>query len=135
MSESKFDEMYKIAKSARENAHAPYSKFKVGCCIRTSNGKLFAGANVENIGRPSSQCAEGSAVGSMIAAGEKKIEEVVIIGNGMIFCAPCGSCRQILSEFGSESTVIHVCNLDGLEKTLKLGELLPYNFGVDYERQ
>lgn len=135
MDEKIFTKMYELAKNVRENAHAPYSKFKVGCCLRTKSGKLFTGVNVENIGRPSSLCAEATAIGSMVAAGEKVIEEMLIIGNGKIFCVPCGGCRQIIAEFGTENTLIHVCNLDGLEKTVTLHELLPYAFGADFNKK
>jgi cytidine deaminase len=125
------NEMFILAKNVRENAYAPYSKFKVGCCIRTKNNRLFPGANVEVLGRPSS-CAEGVAVGNMVILGERDICEILIIGNGELFCAPCGNCRQIIAEFGSKDTLVHVCNLDGLEKTIKLSELLPYAFGKDF---
>ena len=127
--EENIKEMFVLAKKVMGNAYAPYSKFKVGCCLRTRNNLLFSGANVEILGRPSSQCAEGAAVGSMIASGERKIDEILIVGNGELFCSPCGNCRQILAEFSSGKTLVHVCNLNGLEKTIILSKLLPYTFG------
>jgi cytidine deaminase len=128
----RLDEMFVLAKKAREHAHAPYSKFKVGCCIRTTNNLLFVGANVEVIAFPSSQCAEGSAVGSMVASGEKEINEILIVADGKLFCSPCGNCRQVIAEFGNKNTLVHVCDLNGIKKTVKLCKLLPYGFGRNF---
>ena len=74
-----FEKMLKQAISARNNAYAPYSKFQVGCCIRTENNLFFAGTNVENIAFGTTQCAEGAAIGAMITAGERKITNFLIL--------------------------------------------------------
>ena len=123
--------MFKMAKLAHKNAYVPYSGFKVGVCIRSANDKLFIGSNVENAAYPQSQCAEASAIGSMITSGEKIIKEILIIGGNEELCTPCGGCRQRLNEFSSNQTVIYLCNSNGLLKTLKLIDLLPYSFGPD----
>ena len=123
------DEMIKLARAAQTKAYAPYSRFQVGACLRTEAGSLHAGANVENAAYPQGQCAEASAIGSMIAAGARKIVEVVVIGDGDGLCTPCGGCRQRLNEFATPDTPVHICGPEGLRRTFTLGELLPGAFG------
>ena len=123
------DDMIAAALAVREKAYAPYSNFKVGACLRTDSGDLIAGANVENAAYPQGQCAEASAIGAMIAAGGRKIVEVVVVGDGEALCTPCGGCRQRLNEFATAATPVHVCGLEGLRKSYTLGELLPGAFG------
>lgn len=126
---STLDDMIAMARAAQQNAYAPYSNFQVGACLRAADGSLHAGANVENAAYPQGQCAEASAIGAMIAAGARKIVEVVVIGNGDDLCTPCGGCRQRLNEFATPDTPVHVCGPEGLRKTFTLGELLPGAFG------
>jgi len=126
---STLDDMIAMARAAQQNAYAPYSNFSVGACLRAEDGSLHAGANVENAAYPQGQCAEASAIGSMIAAGVRKIVEVVVIGNSDDLCTPCGGCRQRLNEFATPDTPVHVCGPEGLRKTFTLGELLPGAFG------
>ncbi|MBI28900.1 MAG: Cytidine deaminase [Alphaproteobacteria bacterium MarineAlpha5_Bin11] len=126
-----FEKLFDAAKQVRELAHVPYSKFKVGAAILTSNNKIIVGCNVENAAYPQTQCAEASAVGNMISQGETSITEAVIIGSGSLLCSPCGGCRQRLREFASLQTPIHMCNIDGHQKTLTLEELLPDSFGPE----
>ena len=119
------------ALAARDKAYAPYSKFHVGAALRTAEGKVIAGCNVENAAYPQSQCAEATAIGNMISNGNKKILEVVVIGSGELLCSPCGGCRQRLREFATLDTKIHMCNENGHMKTSTLGELLPDSFGPE----
>ncbi len=126
---SNIDAMIKAAAAARANAHAPYSSFAVGACVRTPSGRLFAGCNVENAAYPQGQCAEASAVGAMVTAGETEIAEVVVIGGGDGLCTPCGGCRQRLSEFAAPATPVHICGPEGLRESFTVGELLPHGFG------
>ena len=127
---SVLEDMIDAARAVREKAYAPYSQFKVGACLRTETGELVVGANIENAAYPQGQCAEASAIGTMIAhGGSTKIVEVVVIGGGDALCTPCGGCRQRLNEFAAEATPVHVCGLEGLRKTYTLGELLPGAFG------
>lgn len=124
------DDMIAAAGRARERAHAPYSGFRVGACLRTDAGELVVGANVENAAYPESQCAEASAIGAMIAGGGgRRIVEVVVVGGGEALCTPCGGCRQRLNEFAAPDTRVHVCGPEGLRRTFTLGELLPGAFG------
>ena len=126
---SAIEDMIEKALAVRRYAHAPYSSFRVGACLRTDSGALLAGCNVENAAYPEGQCAEASAIGVMVAAGERRIVEVVVVGEGERLCTPCGGCRQKLSEFAAPDTPVHVCDPKGVRATMSLGELLPYGFG------
>ncbi len=127
---SVLEDMVTAARAVREKAYAPYSRFKVGACLRTDTGQLVVGANVENAAYPQGQCAEASAIGNMIANGSgDKVVEVVVMGGGDALCTPCGGCRQRLNEFATEATPVHVCGPEGVRETFTLGELLPGAFG------
>ena len=126
-----FEKLFLEAKNVRENAHVPYSQFKVGAAFLTENDSIISGCNVENAAYPQSQCAEASAIGNLVSSGYTKIKEVVVIGSGDLLCSPCGGCRQRLREFASLDTLIHMCNIDGHLKTSTLAELLPDSFGPE----
>ncbi len=126
-----FKKLFLEAKNVRENAHVPYSQFRVGAAFLTENNSIISGCNVENAAYPQSQCAEASAIGNLVSSGYKKIKEVVVIGSGDLLCSPCGGCRQRLREFASLDTLIHMCNSDGHLKTSTLAELLPDSFGPE----
>lgn len=117
------------AEAVRRQAYAPYSKFQVGCAIRSADGRIFTGANVENASLTLTLCAERSAVSAMIAAGAKEIAEVAICGSGPAPCVPCGGCRQVLNEFANPETAIHCYGQNDECQTLSLGTLLPHAFG------
>ena len=126
-----FKLLFDEAKKVRENAHVPYSQFKVGAALLTEDKKVIVGCNVENAAYPQSQCAEASAIGNLVSQGFDKIIEVVVIGSGSLLSSPCGGCRQRLREFSSLDTPIHMCNVDGHLKTSTLAELLPDSFGPE----
>jgi len=130
-STSALAELIAAASTARANAYAPYSRFAVGAAIRAADGTLHAGANVENAAYPQGQCAEASAIGAMIAAGGRRISEMVVLADGEALCAPCGGCRQRIREFADAETRIHLCGPEGLRRTVTLGELLPLSFGPE----
>ena len=117
------------AKKAQANAYAPYSRFKVGAALRTPRGAIFAGCNVENASYPEGWCAETSAIAAMAAAGERRIAEICVVGDGEALCTPCGGCRQRIREFADAATLVHVAGPEGLRKTFRLEELLPASFG------
>lgn len=128
------DALIELARKARANAHAPYSRFHVGAVVEGESGRLFAGCNVENAAYPQGQCAESSAIGAMVTAGDRRIRQIVVMGgeegDGTL-CTPCGGCRQRLREFAGPDTPVHVCGPEGLRRTFTLGELLPHSFGPD----
>jgi homotetrameric cytidine deaminase len=112
------------AEAAMRNAYAPHSGFKVGAALRAPTGAIYAGANVENASYPQGQCAEASAIGALIAAGEHEIAAVAVVAEQMDPCAPCGGCRQKLAEFAKPDTPVYL----GRSLTTTMGELLPLAF-------
>ena len=124
------EEMIALARAVMNRAYAPYSRFRVGAVLRGANGRLYAGCNVENAAYPQGTCAEVAAVAVMVADGERRIVEAVVISEGDVLVAPCGGCRQHLREFADETTPIHLCDLASVRRTVTMGELLPFAFGA-----
>jgi homotetrameric cytidine deaminase len=123
------DALLRAADAAMRNAYAPYSGFKVGAAVRAPNGAVYAGANVENAAYPQGQCAEASALGALVAAGESVITAVAVVAEKLEICPPCGGCRQRLAEFGDPSTRVYLGRPgSGAPTTVTLGELLPGSF-------
>lgn len=124
-------DLFKAAQKVRENAHAPYSNFKVGAAILAGNDKIYVGCNVENAAYPEGLCAEAGAIAALIADGEKKIRQVCIVGAGQAPVTPCGGCRQKLREFGGPDLSVLVGDLKGIVARFTLEALLPHSFGPD----
>jgi cytidine deaminase len=129
---SDLDTLFEAAKAMQAKAYVPYSRFKVGAAIRTPNGGIYAGCNVENAAYPQGACAETGAISAMIAAGENRIQEILVIGNGEELVTPCGGCRQRIREFASAETPIHIAGPDGVRRSFTLDDLLPFSFGPDH---
>jgi cytidine deaminase len=115
------------AKKARDNAHAPYSKFKVGAAILTGDGNIYAGCNVENASYGGSVCAERNAVAQAVASGGKDFAMLAIITQSDPPAAPCGLCRQVLVEFCDDLPIL-LCNLKGDLIRTDLKDLQPLPF-------
>ena len=115
------------ARQARTRAYAPYSEYPVGAALLSSAGQVFEGANVENAAYGSTMCAERIAAFTAVTGGERVLEAIAVVTeNGG---APCGACRQVLSEFGEDLLVI-VADAEGkIHLELKLKDLLPHAFG------
>ena len=94
------------ATAVRENAYAPYSKFKVGAAMRATSGAVYVGCNVENVAYPEGTCAEAGAIAAMIAAGDTRIAEVAVIADSPQPVSPCGGCRQKIAEFADGDVVV-----------------------------
>lgn len=116
------------ALSVREKAYAPYSRFKVGAAIRSVEGRLHVGCNVENVAYPEGTCAEAGAIAAMIAAGDKRIAELYVVADSPVPVSPCGGCRQKIAEFSSPDVVVTMGNLDGKEHRVSVSDLLPGGF-------
>ena len=125
-------ELFAAAKKAQAGAYAPYSRFKVGAALRAPSGAVYAGGNVENAAYPEGVCAETSAVSAMAAAGERRIKEICVVGDGDALCTPCGGCRQRIREFADGETLVHVAGPEGVRRTFRLAELLPESFGPEH---
>ncbi|MGD0184834.1 MAG: cytidine deaminase [Roseiarcus sp.] len=131
-SDEKLDALFAAAKAAQAQAYAPYSRFKVGAAVLTPSGAIFSGCNVENAAYPQGACAEAGAIGAMALAGERRIAEILVVGDGEGLCTPCGGCRQRIREFADASTRVHVAGPQGVRATFTLEELLPHSFGPDH---
>lgn len=120
------------ARAVRENAHAPYSNFKVGAAVQTARGTIFVGCNVENVAYPEGTCAEAGAIAAMVAAGETEVVAVAVIADSPNPVPPCGGCRQKLAEFGEADVPVTLGTTDGATYETTIGELLPGRFTADF---
>ena len=120
------------ARAVRENAYAPYSKFKVGAAIRSTSGAIYAGCNVENVAYPEGTCAEAGAIAAMIAAGDTRIAEIAVIADSPKPISCCGGCRQKIAEFADGSVVVTLTTVDGVTAQTTVADLLPGSFDADY---
>jgi len=128
-------ELLLAARKARRKAYAPYSNFHVGAAVLGANGRIYSGCNVENASFGLTCCAERNAVFAMAAAGEKRIREVLVIGESEEFLPPCGACRQVLAEFAPPQAKVHMCNRRGGIRTATVGELVPYIFHLKKKKK
>ena len=128
--------LFEAARRARTRAYAPYSRFHVGAAIRTADGSLHVGCNVENAAYPEGTCAEAGAIAAMVMAGHRTIAEVAVVGGpesgALVLCPPCGGCRQKLREFAGPDALIHMVDANGTITTLTREALLPHSFGPDH---
>lgn len=124
------EELFQAAKAARDNAHAPYSRFRVGAALRDEQGRVFAGCNVENASYPEGWCAETSAIAAMVAAGGRRIAEALVIAESDAPITPCGGCRQRLAEFARADTLVHSAGPEGARARWTMAELLPAAFSL-----
>ena len=125
------EQLFSLACHARENAYAPYSKYRVGACILTEEGRTFTGCNFENASYGATICAERCAASCAISAGARKFTAIAIAANTAAW--PCGICRQVLREFACGEDMPVIVGSAGGEFTVKtLGELLPESFGPEY---
>jgi cytidine deaminase len=125
----KKEDVLKLAFKAMGNAYAPYSNYHVGSCVVTKDGNTFLGANIENASFGATNCGEKSAIFAAYSNGYRKedIESIAIVTDGHRIGAPCGICRQVLSELLEDTTPIYLSNgIDTVEKTID--DLLPMRF-------
>jgi len=120
------EELIRVASLARQRAHAPYSKYKVGAAIRTKRNRVHSGANVENASYGLTVCAERNAVAAAVAAGAKRIRAVAVVTRDG--SSPCGACRQVLAELGGPTTEVLLASPAGAPVGHTLGALLPHAF-------
>lgn len=118
------------ATKVRENAHAPYSRFKVGAALRSTEGNVHVGCNVENVAYPEGTCAEAGAIAAMVAAGDRRIAEILVIADSPAPVPPCGGCRQKIAEFADGDVAVTLCTRDGESLTTTVAALLPGAFGA-----
>ena len=122
------EDLIKVASLARQRAHAPYSKYKVGAAIRTKRNKIHSGANIENVSYGLTICAERCAAFAAVASGETKDwDAIAIVIDDDKLPSPCGACRQVLAEFSPGLRVV-LATTGGLRNATTLTELLPDPF-------
>jgi cytidine deaminase len=121
------DLLIEAAKQARENAHAPYSNFRVGAALRSTSGRIFAGCNVENATYGLTMCAERVAIFKAVSEGERGFRAIVVVTDTEVLTPPCGACRQLIWEFCGDIPVSMV-NLKGKMEVIQMRELFPRPF-------
>jgi len=127
----KTKELIDKARAVRANAYAPYSNYRVGVALRTTDGQIFTGVNVENCAYPTSMCAERNALATAVGMGFREFEEVVIATQADekgLSGTPCGACRQALAEFGLDLRVVLVTDVSDETREYILRDLLPDAF-------
>ncbi len=122
--------LIELANEARKRAYVPYSHYRVGAALRTKNGRIYTGVNVESAAYPTTMCAERVAIYKAVSEGEREFEVIAVVtDNGG---SPCGSCRQVMAEFGLETRVL-IANGEGeIVKEMTVAELLPEAFTPDH---
>ncbi len=125
------ENLVESAKNAREKAHAPYSKFKVGAAVQTKSGRIYTGCNVESAVYGATVCAERVAIWKAISEGETSFEEIAVVADTDELTPPCGICRQIIWEFCGDIPVVF-SNLKGETEIVQMSELLPRAFDAKF---
>jgi cytidine deaminase len=126
-SAGEYESLISAAKSARENAHAAYSNFRVGAGLRATSGRIFGGCNVENATYGLTICAERVAIFKAISEGERGFDAIAVVTDTDALTPPCGACRQLIWEFCGDVPVI-LTNLKGKVETIQMKDLFPKPF-------
>lgn len=128
LSQQQRERLLESAQTAMQHAYAPYSRFKVGSALLTTDGYMFSGCNVENASYGLTNCAERTAICSAIAQSgpELKIRAIAVVNDQDVPCSPCGACRQVIYQFGPGATVVFL-SAEGW-KELPIKQLLPEGF-------
>ena len=109
-------------------SYSPYSKFPVGAALRTEDGRIYSGANIEIASFPEGWCAETTALGHYIMGGGGKIAEIAVVAEKMRCITPCGGCRQRLAEFATADTKLYLCDDAGIIEAVTMEEMFPLGF-------
>lgn len=131
MSEESLQELIETAKSARLRSIAPFSNFLVGAALKTEEGKVYVGCNVESASYGLTVCAERVAIWKALSEGERKFTELAIVADTGTLTPPCGTCRQIIWEFAKHATIV-LGNLQGETEVVSIRELLPRAFDARF---
>jgi len=119
-----------LAKNVMSNSYSPYSRFTIGAAIECTDGSVFTGCNIENAAFGSAMCAEAAAIASAVSSGHRAFKRIAITSEGSAYSFPCGSCRQLLSEFSPDVEVL-CARSDGRYVSYPLSTLLPIAFGKE----
>jgi cytidine deaminase len=124
-------ELIEAARAVRERAFAPFSNFKVGAALETSDGEILTGCNVENASYGLTMCAERVAIFKAISEGRTKFTRLAVVADTAELTPPCGACRQIIWEFCGDIPLT-MANLTGQTETLQMSDLLPRAFDAKF---
>jgi cytidine deaminase len=127
LSDMENDKLIKAARNARDQAHAPYSKFPVGAALLCRNGRIYTGSNIESSSYGLTICAERVALVKALSEGESEFDRMAIVAKTTHEVRPCGACLQMLWEYAPDLTLV-LSNLDGEVQSISIKELLPYPF-------
>lgn len=119
------------SKKAMDYAYAPYSNFKVGAALMTTDGLIYLGANIENSSYSLSCCAERVAIFKAVSDGHLQFKEMAVIGSSEEPISPCGACRQVMVQFFDERVTIYLANTKGDYRKTTISELLPNSFTLE----
>ncbi|HNZ01082.1 MAG TPA: cytidine deaminase [Anaerolineaceae bacterium] len=120
-------QLIETARQARRWAYAPYSQYAVGAAVLTASGRVYDGVNIENAAYPTGICAERVAVFKAVSEGEREFVAIAVVTSNA--GSPCGSCRQVLAEFGT-GTIVYLADEEGnLQVETTVANLLPFSFG------
>ena len=131
MSDESLQELIETAKTARLRSIAPFSNFLVGAAVKTEDGKVYIGCNVESASYGLTVCAERVAIWKALSEGERKFTELAIVADTETLTPPCGTCRQIIWEFAKNATIV-LANLQGETQVVSIRELLPRAFDARF---
>ncbi len=128
MPELDYKYILNLAINARKNSYSPYSNFKVGATVITSNNKIYSGCNIENSSYTPTICAERNAIFKAVSEKEMEFKAIAVVCDSKEICKPCGVCLQVMNEFFDNNTIIILGNLNGLYEIFTLKDLLPHSF-------
>ncbi|MBR4669930.1 MAG: cytidine deaminase [Butyrivibrio sp.] len=134
MDEQKIKELITYALNMRAFSYTPYSKFKVGAALLSSEGKIYTGCNIENASYTPTICAERTAFFKAVSEGVREFKAIAIVGGHaddkeLDYCFPCGVCRQVMSEFCRDSFLVIIAKSVDEYRTFSLPDILPERFG------
>ena len=129
MTEQEIQKLIDRAIVAREKTYSPYSHFGVGAALLCEDGAIYEGCNIENASYGLTNCAERTAIFKAVSEGRTNFKALAVVADTEGPCAPCGACRQVISEFDIPQIIL--ANLKGNYKVISLDELLPFRFGAD----
>lgn len=125
--------LLEVAAIAQKNSHSPYSKAQIGAGVIFSDGKIYSGCNIENASYGGTVCAERVAIWKGISENAKlPLKEVLVVSDFTPSWPPCGLCRQVIAEFCSDDTLIHLASPTAITQTLKFSEIFPMAFKPDH---
>lgn len=131
MSEEVFKPLIEAAQKARAHSVAPFSNFLVGAAVRTENGKVYTGCNVESASYGLTVCAERVAIWKALSEGERNFTELAVVADTETLTPPCGTCRQIIWEFARNAEIVFA-NLEGQSEVFHVADLLPRAFDARF---